>query len=68
MNGELDFQETKNYIRDVIGKVPDDVFKQIFNEFDTDGSGAIGKDEMVDFMKLFGDDIGEPTTLAKDIQ
>lgn len=58
-NGELDFHETKNYVKDVIGFIPDDVFKSIFREFDKDGSGAIGKDEMGDFIKMFNKDRGE---------
>ena len=54
-SGELDFYESRKYIRDSIGYIPDQVFKKIFKEFDKDGSGAIGKEEMVDFMKMFED-------------
>lgn len=67
-SGELDFQETKCYIKDLLGKIPDDVFKQIFNEFDKDGSGSIGKEEMAEFMKMF-EDIGESSLkISNDIQ
>ena len=51
-SGELDFSEIKCYVKDVYGKIPNDIVQRVFNKVDEDGSGAIGKDEMVDFMNL----------------
>ena len=51
-NGELDYKETKTYVKDTIGDISDEIFQHIFNTFDKDDSGAIGKEEMVEFLKL----------------
>ena len=49
-SGELDYREVKKYVKDTIGDLPDEIFSHIFNTFDEDNSGAIGKSEMIAFM------------------
>ena len=51
-SGELEFREIKRYVKDSIGIIPDEVFLHIFNNFDQDNSGAIGKSEMLDFIDM----------------
>ena len=68
-NGELDFYETKNYVKDILGgAIDDNVFSQIFREFDKDGSGCIGKDEMGEFMKIISGDTDESPTKEQDLK
>ena len=60
-NGELDYKEIKQYVRDVIGDIPDEIFQHVFNTFDKDDSGAIGKEEMVEFMNMINEEAGLPS-------
>ena len=56
-SGELDKDETKNFVFDTLKEMSDDCqfneddFEKCFCEFDVDGSGTIEKDEMVLFIK-----------------
>ena len=56
-NGNLDKDETKQFVRDTLSDMSDgagfndDDFDQCFREFDKDGSGTIEKTEMVQFIK-----------------
>ena len=40
----------------------------MFNAFDKDGSGAIGKEEMVQFLKILNDETESPTKIMRDIR
>ena len=56
-NGNLDKDETKQFVRDTLSDMSDGAgfndedFDQCFREFDKDGSGTIEKGEMVQFIK-----------------
>ena len=56
-SGELDKNETKQFVMDTLQDMADGAgfsdadFDQCFAEFDKDGSGNIEKDEMVEFIK-----------------
>ena len=56
-SGELDKEETRNFVFDTLKEMSDDCqfsqedFERCFEEFDEDGSGTIEKDEMVMFIK-----------------
>eukprot|EP00347_Sterkiella_histriomuscorum_P010822 403374794 len=50
-NGTLEFKEAKKFLKDVMKesgmeKISTAELKKAFDDFDTDGSGAISKDEM----------------------
>lgn len=50
-NGTLDFQETLNFVRDIIDEnITAEAFQDVFEEFDTDNSGTIDKDEIAVFI------------------
>lgn len=51
-SGELNYRESMRFIKDVVGGIPDEVFLHVFNSFDKDNSGTIGKHEMIDFMSM----------------
>ena len=56
-SGELDKEETRNFVFDTLKEMSDDFqfniddFEKCFKEFDADGSGTIEKHEMVIFIK-----------------
>ena len=56
-SGELDKEETRKFVFDTLKEMSDDCqfsqddFEKCFKEFDTDGSGTIEKNEMVNFIK-----------------
>ena len=56
-NGNLDKEETKQFVRDTLSDMSDGAgfndedFDQCFREFDKDNSGTIEKGEMVQFIK-----------------
>ncbi len=56
-SGELDKEETRQFVFDTLREMSDDCqfshadFEKCFKEFDTDGSGTIEKEEMVVFIK-----------------
>ena len=58
-SGALDFYESKRFIKDILGNLPDykgtefsdETFRAVFQHFDTDGSQSISKEEMVTFIK-----------------
>ena len=56
-NGNLDKDETKQFVRDTLSDMSDGTgfndedFDQCFREFDKDNSGTIEKTEMVQFIK-----------------
>ena len=49
-SGQLDFRESKRFVTEYTGGIPDDIFLQVFNKFDKDDSGTIAKYEMVYFI------------------
>ena len=57
MNGFLDKDETKSFMRDTMTQMGEDLeqlepeFDACFKEFDIDGDGVITKEEFVDFMR-----------------
>lgn len=67
-SGELDYKETKRYVKDIIGHIPEEVVLQVFTIFDKDGSGTIGKEEMIEFMKMINDETESPTKIMRDIR
>ena len=46
---------------DAIGPISDEIFCHVFNKFDKDDSGSIGKEEMVDFVKMINEETGQPS-------
>ena len=57
-SGELDKDETREFVQDIIGNMDDEQsvftdeqFDSIFEIFDEDGSGTIDKDEMTNFIE-----------------
>ena len=58
LSGELDYRETKRYVKDTIGGIPDEMFLHVFNTFDKDNSGSIGKSEMIDFINMLHEEAG----------
>lgn len=52
LSGELDYKQTKRYVKDTIGCIPDEIFCHVFNLFDKDNSGTIDKHEMVEFINM----------------
>ena len=55
-SGELNLYQAKKFITHVVGVIPDKVFQHVFKTFDNDGSGAIGKHEMVEFMNAISEE------------
>ena len=61
-SGDLDKEETKKFISDILGNIggsaeqlSDEEFEEVFITFDVDGSGTIEKEEMDEFiMRLLG--------------
>ena len=51
-SGELDYKQTKKYVKDTIGGIPDEIFSNVFDLFDKDNSGTIDKHEMVNFIDM----------------
>ena len=51
-SGELDYKQTKKYVKQAIGNISDEIFIHVFNMFDNDNSGSIDKHEMIDFMNM----------------
>lgn len=56
-SGNLDQDETRRFVRQYMeasgfdeAEFKEDIFIEMFNEFDEDGSGLIEKDEMYDFI------------------
>ena len=51
-SGALDMGEAKSFVREnFYSGMSDEVFEMVFKQFDTDSSGTIEKDEMVEFIK-----------------
>ena len=51
-SGELDYNKSKSFIKEAMGNVPNKIFELAYNACDEDGSGDIGKEEMVDLMNM----------------
>lgn len=57
-SGALDKEETKHFLQEALGNfgsartmLSEENFENVFNQFDTDGSGTIERGEMADVIK-----------------
>lgn len=69
-SGELDYDEAKNFIKEVIGDVPEEMFKYCYDLCDEDKSGAFDKLEMVDLINMLKGNMDDlsPGLLSKKIK
>ena len=69
-SGELDYDEAKNFIKEVIGDIPEEMFKYCYDLCEEDKSGAFDKLEMVDLINVLKGNMDDlsPGLLSKKIK